>query len=138
MAGGRQSSIFRAATTLTLFVGAVLFFVHLQLGVARRRVDLRRRIRAALERGVAPEGGWLATVDLESGKLVATSGTKPPLRTLQYIPAATRGDTVLARVRERASAGGGWLDIPGSTPHAAYVGSVGPTSTTAPIAGRAE
>ena len=96
----------------------------------RREIDSQRAAESLLSASTMSY--------LESGKLVATSGTKPPLRSLQYIPAATRGDTVLARVRERASAGGGWLDIPGSTPHAAYVGAVGPTSTTAPIAGRAE
>ena len=61
----------------------------------------------------------IATVDLETGE----PGDGAPLRSLKYAPAKTRGETVLARVRERASAGGGWLDLatPGEIIHACYV-----------------
>tara|TARA_B100002051_G_C16507566_1_gene521088 strand:- start:56 stop:475 length:420 start_codon:yes stop_codon:yes gene_type:complete len=126
------------APLLTVLFFAVLLTVHANLRRARRRIALRRRVRDACERGEAPSGGWFGEVDLESGAL---TGADLPMVSLQYASAATRGETVLDRVRARASAGGGWLDLPtpGATDaphHAAYVCAV--DARTASIAGHAE
>ena len=126
------------APLLALLTFSVLFTVHANLRRTRRRLALRRRVRDACERGAAPAGGWFARVDLESGAL---TGANLPMVSLQYAAAATREETVLQRVRARATAGGGWLDIPtpgvnGAPHHAAYVCAI--DARTASIAGHRE
>ena len=73
-----------------------------------RRIALRRRLRLACERGVAPEerNGWIMKVDPETGEV---EGSTAPVHSLKYLTSSA-GVPLLERIRARSTTGG-WLDM---------------------------
>ena len=87
----------------------------------RSRVKSRQYIRECCESRKAPKGGWIARLDLETGKLEPEGSDPPPIRSVKFL-ATSSGNSIMDRCRERAS--GGWLDLELGSPlvtHAGYV-----------------
>jgi len=94
--------------TIGVLVVAICLFCS-NVAHINHRIALRRRLRTACERGVAPEerNGWIMRVDPDTGEV--HDGSDAPVRSLKYLTSSA-GVPLLERVRARSTTGG-WLDL---------------------------